>query len=246
MGRAFQATRAAELWRLPRDDGPMKRRLRVSPVAAALTAALAPVWAGAAAIVIETAIAQAAPAGSAAAKERLCTSCHGRNGVPADHTVPIISGQQSAYLRKQLSDYRNGDRASQIMSSIAESLSEREIARIADDFAGIEWPEQAAAAEPAPPAIAACKPCHNASLTGGMSASGIAPRLAGQMAPYLIDTMTAYADGERANSTQMSALMRSLPPADRKSGRQLLGRPALILEAEHSRGRLRNPEGNLQ
>ena len=79
-----------------------------------------------------------------------------------------------------------------------------------------------------------------------MSASGIAPRLAGQMAPYLIDTMTAYADGERANSTQMSALMRSLPPADRKSGRQLLGRPALILEAEHSRGRLRDPEGSLQ
>ena len=50
-----------------------------------------------------------------------------------------------------------------------------------------------------------------------MSASGIAPRLAGQMAPYLMDTMTAYADGERANSTQMSALMRSLPPADRKA-----------------------------
>ena len=115
-----------------------------------------------------------------------------------------------------------------------------------DDFAGIEWPEQAAAAEPAPPAIAACKACHNASLTGGMSASGIAPRLAGQMAPYLIDTMAAYADGERANSTQMSALMRKPAAGGSQSGRQLLGRPALILEAEHSRGRLRNPEGSLQ
>ena len=132
--RLFEVTQAAELWRLPRDDGPMKRRLRVSPAAAALTAALAPVWAGAAAIVIETAIAEATPAGSAAAKERLCTSCHGRNGLPADQTVPIMPGLQSAYLRKQLSDYRNGDRASQIMSSIAERLSEREIARIAGRF----------------------------------------------------------------------------------------------------------------
>ena len=79
-----------------------------------------------------------------------------------------------------------------------------------------------------------------------MSASGIAPRLAGQMAPYLIDTMAAYADGERANSTQMSALMRKPAAGGSQSGRQLLGHPALILEAEHTRGRLRNPEGSLQ
>jgi cytochrome c553 len=31
-----------------------------------------------------------------------CASCHGRNGLPADRTVPSISGQQPAYTRKQL------------------------------------------------------------------------------------------------------------------------------------------------
>jgi cytochrome c553 len=45
----------------------------------------------------------------------------------------------------------------------------------------------------------------------------VAPRLAGQFSPYLIDTMTAYADGERANSTLMPALIQSLTPADRKA-----------------------------
>jgi cytochrome c553 len=68
----------------------------------------------------------------------------------------------------------------------------------------------------APAATAACKACHNADLTGGASPSGITPRLAGQNSAYLLDTMAAYATGERANSTVMGPLMQSLSPTDRK------------------------------
>jgi cytochrome c553 len=151
-------------------------------------------------------------------KMELCASCHGRDGLPSDHTVPIIRGQQAAYLRKQLNDFRNGDRESQIMSSIAESLSEGEISQIAADSGGAKWPERAQATLPGPPAaIATCKACHHADLTGGVSPSGVAPRLAGQFSAYLVASMTAYADGERANSTVMAALMQSLSPADRKA-----------------------------
>lgn len=158
----------------------------------------------------------AAFADSVAAKEQLCASCHGARGLPADHTVPIITGQEAAYLKKQLTDFRNGDRESQIMSSIAESLSEPEIARIADDFGHRKWPEPAPAALPAAPAaMALCKTCHHPDLAGGVSAAGIAPRLAGQFSAYLVATMTAYANGERANSPLMSGLMESLPAADR-------------------------------
>jgi len=156
-------------------------------------------------------------ADTVASKEQLCVSCHGKNGLPSDHTVPIIRGQQAAYLKKQLDDYRNGDRDSQIMSSIAESLSEDEIAQIATDFGGAKWPEQLKVSLPAAPAAtAACKACHNADLTGGASPSGITPRLAGQNSAYLLDTMAAYATGERANSTVMGPLMQSLSPTDRK------------------------------
>jgi cytochrome c553 len=162
--------------------------------------------------------AEAALGDSIETKERLCTSCHGAHGLPSDPSVPIIWGQQSAYILKQLNDYRNGDRNSQIMSSIAESLSEADVAQMAAYFSSAKWPTRAESALPAAPkAIATCQACHHPNLAGGLSPSGVAPRLAGQFSPYLIDTMTAYADGERANSAVMPALTQSLTPADRKA-----------------------------
>ena len=151
-------------------------------------------------------------------KARLCASCHGAHGLPSDPTVPIIWGQQSAYILKQLNDYRNDDRISQIMSSIAESLSEGDVAQLAAYFGNAKWPVRAESPLlAAPEAIATCQVCHHPNLAGGASPSGVAPRLAGQFSPYLIDTMTAYTDGERANSTVMPALTQSLKPADRKA-----------------------------
>ena len=166
----------------------------------------------------------AAAADTIHAKEQLCASCHGARGLPADHTVPIIWGQQTPYLKQQLTDYQNGDRDNQIMSSIAESLTEPEIAEISADFGHAKWPDQAPAPPPGiPAAIAICKTCHHPDLTGGMSPSGIAPRLAGQFSGYLVDTMTAYANGERADSTPMPELMKSLSAADRTAIADYLG-----------------------
>jgi cytochrome c553 len=184
---------------------------------------------GAATIAAATRAAEPSRSSPVQSKIALCSSCHGKNGLPSDHTVPIIRGQQRAYLRKQLIDYRNGDRSSEIMSSIAESLSEREIAQIADYIGGAKWPERSTASPPAAPAeiapvgIATCKTCHNANLTGGMSPAGASPRLAGQLPPYLVAAMTAYADGERGNSSQMSALMQSLSATDRQAIADYLG-----------------------
>jgi cytochrome c553 len=178
--------------------------VRVARILAALAAVLLSAE-GALAVSIET-------------KVRLCASCHGAHGLPSDPSVPIIWGQQSAYILKQLNDYRNGDRNSQIMSSIAESLSEADVAQMAAYFGNAKWPARAESPlHAAPEAIATCQACHHPNLAGGVSPSGVAPRLAGQFSPYLTDTMTAYADGERANSTVMPALMQSLTPTDRKA-----------------------------
>ena len=153
------------------------------------------------------------------AKARLCASCHGGQGLPSDPKVPIIWGQQAAYIKKELGDYRAGDRESQIMSSIAESLSDAEVSQIAGYFGDAKWPVRSGASPPAPApaAIAACQACHNPNLQGGMGPAGPAPRLAGQLSPYLLDTMNAYANGERANSALMSTLMQTLSPAERKA-----------------------------
>jgi cytochrome c553 len=152
-----------------------------------------------------------------AAKAKLCTSCHGRNGRPADPSVPIISGQEPAYIQKELRDYRSGERDSEIMSSIVESLSERQISDIADYLGAARWPGGAASPLAMPAAVIACEACHRRDLKGAPGPAGWAPRLAGQSLAYLAETMTAFADGERANNPQMVTLMQSLSPANRKA-----------------------------
>ena len=172
-----------------------------------------------AAFVATSLSAERVSAASIETKAQLCASCHGEHGVPSDPTVPIIWGQQAAYIQNELNAYRNGDRESQIMSSIVESLSDAEISQIAAYFGDAEWPvrSESPPSAPAPGAIATCQACHNANLAGGKGPAGIAPRLAGQFSPYLRDTMNAYANGERANSAAMSTLMQSLSPEDRKT-----------------------------
>ena len=56
------------------------------------------------------------------AKAQLCAACHGDKGTPADpKTIPVIWGQEQSYLMKQMRDFRNGERASAIMSPIAKA-----------------------------------------------------------------------------------------------------------------------------
>ena len=46
-----------------------------------------------------------------------CAACHGAKGVPIDpKTIPVIWGQQESYLMKQLRDFRNGERKSEVMA----------------------------------------------------------------------------------------------------------------------------------
>ncbi len=151
------------------------------------------------------------------AKLQICGSCHGKDGEPADQTIPIIWGQSQAYLEKQLRDYKSGDRDSQIMSSMAESLTNQDIPDAAAFLAGKAWPRRSDGGAPKSPpdAIPACQSCHQEDLLGGPAADGVAPRLAGQTRGYLGDTMQSFASGERGNHADMSALMKPLTSSER-------------------------------
>ena len=145
-----------------------------------------------------------------------CWSCHGDKIPPKDPTIPLIQGQQAAYLEKQLLAFRDGTREDQIMSSMAATIARPEIARASALIAAIPWPKpKADAATPAPDAVAACQACHGADLGGGASPEGVAPRLAGQFARYLDDRMAAFARGEHAAARTMTAVMKGLPAGDR-------------------------------
>lgn len=145
-----------------------------------------------------------------------CMACHGVEGASNDPKIPIIWGQNASYLKKQMSDYRDGHRDSQIMTSMAEKFARSEMAGVAAFMAAKPWPRLPAPAEivAAPPLMVACQSCHGADSKGGETSDGYAPRLAGQFAPYLEEQMGAYASGARNNHTGMTALMKGLPASE--------------------------------
>jgi cytochrome c553 len=153
---------------------------------------------------------------SVPAKVRLCASCHDNAGVPSDPTVPVLFGQQGDYIAKQLHDYVNGDRDSQIMASIAESLSNEDVTEIAAYYARQRWPTSVATALPPPDAIGTCSPCHQDNFSGGASPAGVAPRLAAQSAPYLLGAIDAFANRVRRNNEPMTNIAKALSADDRK------------------------------
>ena len=79
-----------------------------------------------------------APAGNAeAAKSKIsaCIGCHGIPGYktvyPHVYQVPMITGQQPAYIVKALQGYKSGARSHPSMRGIAQSLSDQDMADLA-------------------------------------------------------------------------------------------------------------------
>jgi cytochrome c553 len=149
------------------------------------------------------------------AKLMVCNLCHGENGVPKSATIPIIWGQQQDYLVKQLHDFDSGDRASEVMTWMAETLAEAEKAPAAASIAKKSWPTRSAgaASTPRPGGMAVCEACHQLNFTGGL----LVPRLAGQSYEYLVESMRRFADGERTNNPEMAQMMKALQPAQREA-----------------------------
>jgi cytochrome c553 len=90
---------------------------------------------------LAVALAAPAAAGDAAAGKALagsCRVCHGLDGVGTNPMIPNIGGQSEQYLVKTLEDYREGRRADEQMSIMAEALSDEDIADLAAWYASIE------------------------------------------------------------------------------------------------------------
>lgn len=164
----------------------------------------------------------AAPARAAddvASKAEVCSACHGQNGTPVNTVTPIIWGQQSNYLYKQLHDFHSGARVNATMSPLVKDIALPDLRQLADYFAAKTWPAAPAANAAAvpPDAIAGkiemCKACHQAHFEGGAPA----PRLAGLSYEYLLSAMNNFADGERTNNLDMPGFMKALSESDRET-----------------------------
>jgi len=149
------------------------------------------------------------------AKLLVCNTCHGANGTPANAATPIIWGLQENYLLKQLNEFQSGARDNDVMTWMATALSQAEVGPTAAYFAKKSWPARRtnAASTPAPSAIAVCQICHQQNLAGGLPG----PRLAGQSYEYLVEAMSAFAEGKRTNNADMVKIMEAISPADREA-----------------------------
>lgn len=154
------------------------------------------------------------------AKLNVCTLCHGGAGVPQRAPIPVIWGQQENYLLKQLHDFHGGERKSELMKWMAETMTMDELAIAANYFSKQKWPARQgnAPAGTAPRGMAVCQACHAQNFLGAVQAEGMStPRLAGQSYEYLVETMRRYAEGERTNNPDMVQIMKGLSPADREA-----------------------------
>lgn len=78
-------------------------------------------------------------ANTAAGKEKsmLCSGCHGADGISLTLDIPNLAGQKEAYLVKAIKDYRTGSRKNPMMNSLAQGLSDDDIANLAAYFSSL-------------------------------------------------------------------------------------------------------------
>ena len=132
---------------------------------------------GVVAVMVALAARPAKAADDIESKAQACAACHGENGVPTSPVTPIIWGQHSYYLYKDLHDYHSGTLDNPVMSPLAKGFTLAELRQMADYFAAKTWPAKARpGAVAAPDGMTNCRACHGENYEGGAPA----PRLAGQ------------------------------------------------------------------
>ena len=150
----------------------------------------------------------------------MCAACHGADGNSGSPENPKLAGQHADYLAKQLSEFKSGKRANAIMSGMAAALSDEDMKNVAawlsaqkpkagfaKDKETIALGERIYRGGVADRQIAACAGCHSPT---GAGIPAQYPRLSGQHAQYSATQLTAFRDGVRKNSTQMSQISAKL------------------------------------
>ena len=169
---------------------------------------LAPLRAGAAALLLLALPARAADPAAGQARAEMCGACHGTQGVSENPAIPSLAGQRDQFLQWQLVFFRSGRRANEIMGPMAAELSDEDVRNLGAWFASLPRGPAPAAADPAVrqagEALAAqhrCTACHGDSFGGKQAA----PAIAGQHREYLAKALADYRSGARP-STGVAAM----------------------------------------
>ncbi len=176
---------------------------------------------------VNTAIAVEGNVDAGEAKAAMCGACHGAAGISPSPTYPNLAGQQSAYIVKQLSDFKSGARTDMMMAPMAANLSEQDMADLAAFFSSQKRVSAQAAASDnssAPAAVSSgsvdivtstpakaiyagdvkagqekSAMCASCHGADGNSPIAIYPKLAGQSASYVAKQLADFKSGERVD-----------------------------------------------
>lgn len=150
----------------------------------------------------------------------VCAACHGPDGNSIMPIYPKLSQQHPEYLVKQLQEFKASKRANPIMLGFATMLSDEDMKNIsywvaskaskpgaAKDKELVALGERIYRGGIADRQVPACAGCHS---PNGAGIPAQYPRLAGQNAEYSVLQLTAFRDGVRNNSLQMTQVAAKL------------------------------------
>lgn len=147
-------------------------------------------------------------AGEAKANQ-ICMACHGPQGNSIVPIWPKLAGQHPDYIYKQLMEFKGGARVNAQMSPMAAPLTEQDMRNLAAYFAAQAQSEGATdpsrlplgerifRAGNAATGVPACNGCHGPQGKGLNIAKF--PRVSGQHAGYLEQTLKDFRAANRAN-----------------------------------------------
>jgi cytochrome c553 len=150
----------------------------------------------------------------------VCAACHAPDGNSLIPVNPKLAQQHPEYLVKQLTEFKAGKRENAIMNGMAAALSEEDMKNIAYWVSSKKATPGAAKEKElvllgekiyrggiADRQIPACAGCHS---PNGAGIPAQYPRLSGQHAEYAVAQLTAFRDGVRKNSLQMTQVAAKL------------------------------------
>jgi cytochrome c553 len=148
-------------------------------------------------------------------KSQLCQGCHGEKGISAEPMIPNLAGQYGKYISKELRNFQNGVRTHQIMSQMAKTIDDNDLADIAAYFSSMPKMSGDGSGDSNSKAqvgknlflngdmnrmIVACTNCHGVAGKGRAPNISMFPVIGGQKAGYLRGQLINWRSAQRTNS----------------------------------------------
>lgn len=78
------------------------------------------------------------PAADPAAGPEACLACHGTDGLAQIPDAPNLAGETNIYIDTQLKAFRSGKRVHDIMTPIAQGMTDADIRAVADWYSAVK------------------------------------------------------------------------------------------------------------